>query len=274
MTRKKGLGRGLDALIAQNITDINSDSISEISLSKIVRREGQPRIDFDDEKIEELAQSIKEHGLISPIVVRKKDDKYEIIAGERRFLASKKAGLEKIAAIVKDMDDREIAEVSLIENIQREDLNSYEEALAYKKLMEEYELTQKDLSEKLSKSRSYIANTLRLLKLDERSLKELREGNITSSQARTLLSVDESERDKYLDKFLNKEINIRKLEDQGKNKKDSKKPKRDPFVVDIENQLLEKFSTKVSIKSGRKGGKIEIEYMNSEDLERILEMIL
>lgn len=275
MARKKGLGRGLDALIAQNIIeDGNENSISELSLSEITGRKDQPRTFFDDDKIEELSQSIKEHGLISPIIVRKKDDGYEIIAGERRFLASKRAGLEKIPAIIKEMNEQEIAEVSLIENIQRENLNAYEEAIAYQNLMENYQLTQKDLAEKLSKSRSYIANTVRLLNLDDRSLQELKDGNVTASQARSLLAIDEAERDRYLDKLLKKEINIRKIEEDTKNKGSRKKISRDPFVVDVENQLLEKFSTKVSIKNKKKGGKIEIEYLNNEDLERILELIL
>ena len=181
MVRKKGLGRGLDALIPQNIIETtSSDSIVNIELSKIIRREDQPRTHFEKDKIRELANSIKEYGVISPIIVRKKDEKYEIIAGERRFLASLEAGLSEIPAIVKEMEDSEVAEVSLIENIQREDLNAVEEAVAYKNLMENYNLTQKELADKLSKSRSYIANTLRLLNLDELSLEHLKKGDITS----------------------------------------------------------------------------------------------
>ena len=267
MVRKKGLGRGLDALIPQNIIETtSSDSIVNIELSKIIRREDQPRTHFEKDKIRELANSIKEYGVISPIIVRKKDEKYEIIAGERRFLASLETGLSEIPAIVKEMEDSEVAEVSLIENIQREDLNAVEEAVAYKNLMENYNLTQKELADKLSKSRSYIANTLRLLNLDELSLEHLKKGNITSSQARSLLAIDDMKKRKaLLDKLLSKKTNVREIEKVSK--------ETDPFLLDLQNRFLEKFSTKVRIKPRRKGGSIEIEYLSNEDLERIMEIL-
>ena len=236
MVRKKGLGRGLDALIPQNIIETtSSDSIVNIELSKIIRREDQPRTHFEKDKIRELANSIKEYGVISPIIVRKKEDS-------------------------------EVAEVSLIENIQREDLNAVEEAVAYKNLMENYNLTQKELADKLSKSRSYIANTLRLLNLDELSLEHLKKGDITSSQARSLLAIDDSKKRKaLLDKLLSKKTNVREIEKVSK--------ETDPFLLDLQNRFLEKFSTKVRIKPRRKGGSIEIEYLSNEDLERIMEIL-
>lgn len=267
MVRKKGLGRGLDALIPQNIIDTtSSDSIVNIELSKIVRRKDQPRTHFEKDKINELANSIKEYGVISPIIVRKKDDKYEIIAGERRFLASTQAGLTDIPVIVKEMEDKEVREVSLIENIQREDLNAVEEAEAYKSLMESYELTQKELADKLSKSRSYVANTLRLLNLDDTSLEHLKNKEITSSQARSLLAIDDTKkRRSLLNKLLAKKTNVREIEKVSKSE--------DPFLTDLQNRFVEKFSTKVKIKPMRKGGKIEIEYLSNDDLERIMEVL-
>ncbi len=267
MVKKKGLGRGLDALIPQNIIEsTNSDSIIEIELSKIIRREDQPRTNFEKDKIKELANSIKEYGVISPIIVRKSNEDYEIIAGERRYLASVEAKLDKIPAIVKEMDDKEVAEVSLIENIQRENLNAVEEAIAYKNLIEKYDLTQKELSDKLSKSRSYITNTIRLLTLDEESLEHLKKGDITSSQARSLLSIDDLKKRKLLlNKLLDKKTNVREIERSSKDE--------DPFLEDLQNRFLEKFATKVRIKPKRKGGKIEIEYLSNEDLERIMEIL-
>ena len=210
--KKKGLGRGLSSLLKEEdfITDEN---LLTVELNKLMAREDQPRKNFDDDSLEELATSIKADGVIQPIVVRKVGDKYEIIAGERRFRASKLAGLEKVPIVVKNVSDRKARELALVENIQREDLNPIEEAISLKTLMEEYKLTQQELSDIVGKSRSYIANNLRLLNLSDYIKDYLIRGELSPSQGRTLLSLEtEEERKKYLDKLLVKEVNIRDVE--------------------------------------------------------------
>lgn len=266
MAKKSGLGRGLDSLIGPAP---QRENIREIDIENIVTREDQPRKNFDEDAMEELTDSIKEYGVIQPILCRPKKNKYEIIAGERRFRASKRAGLETIPVIVKNIDEKSLMEISLIENIQRQDLNPIEEALAYEDLREEFGYTQEELAKKLGKSRSYIANILRLLKLDEETKKYLRDGKITSSQARTLLSIDNlDERKKYLHRLLNKKTNIRKIEQRKRPKKE-----KDPYVSDLENRLIEQLGTKVGIKKKRKGGQIIIDFLSNEDLQRILELL-
>lgn len=269
MARKKGLGRGLDALIPQNILEeTDKKDIQILALEKLIPRKNQPRKFFDPETLKELADSIKEHGVLSPLIVRKQGDVYEIIAGERRFQASKIADLSEIPVIVKELSDREVEEISLIENIQREDLNAMEEAVAYRDMMDRYQLTQQELAQKMGKSRTYIANMVRLLHLDDESLAALQDGKITKSQARTLLSLTNlTERKHYLQKLLDRHTNVRQIE------RVAKKKKQDPYMKDVENRLLEKFGTKVQIIHKKKGGKIQIEYLSQEDLERILEIL-
>ena len=202
MTRKS-LGRGLGSLIPEN--NKKNKAIVKIPMEKIRPREDQPRKNFDQKALESLSESIEKYGLLSPIVLRKTGNRYEIIAGERRFRASQILGLSEIEAIIRNVDNKKIDVLSIVENIQREDLSALEEANAYNELIKNYDMTQAEVAKTVSKSRSYIANTLRLLKLDEKSKDELRKGNISSSQARTLLSIkDEKERDKSLDDFKNK----------------------------------------------------------------------
>lgn len=195
--KKKGLGRGLSSLLKEDdfITDEN---LLTVDLDKLKAREDQPRKNFDDDSLEELANSIKADGVIQPIVVRKVGDKYEIIAGERRFRASKLAGLEKVPIIVKNVSDRKARELALVENIQREDLNPIEEAISLKTLMEEYKLTQQELSDIVGKSRSYIANNLRLLNLSDYIKDYLIRGELSPSQGRTLLSLETEEERKNI----------------------------------------------------------------------------
>lgn len=269
--KKKGLGRGLSSLLKEDdfITDEN---LLTVDLDKLKAREDQPRKNFDDDSLEELANSIKADGVIQPIVVRKVGDKYEIIAGERRFRASKLAGLEKVPIIVKNVSDRKARELALVENIQREDLNPIEEALSLKTLMEEYKLTQQELSDIVGKSRSYIANNLRLLNLSDYIKEFLIRGELSPSQGRTLLSLEtEEERKKYLDKLLVKEVNIRDVE---KKAKQIKNKTEDIFIKDICERLTEVLDAKVKIHEKKKGGQIEISYLNEADLQRIIDSLM
>lgn len=269
--KKKGLGRGLSSLLKEDdfITDEN---LLTVDLDKLKAREDQPRKNFDDDSLEELANSIKADGVIQPIVVRKVGDKYEIIAGERRFRASKLAGLEKVPVVVKNVTDRKARELALVENIQREDLNPIEEAISLKTLMEEYKLTQQELSDIVGKSRSYIANNLRLLNLSDYIKDYLIRGELSPSQGRTLLSLEtEEERKKYLDKLLVKEVNIRDVE---KKAKQSKNKNEDIFIKDICERLTEVLDAKVKIHEKKKGGQIEISYLNEADLQRIIDSLM
>lgn len=269
--KKKGLGRGLSSLLKEDdfITDEN---LLTVDLDKLKAREDQPRKNFDDDSLEELANSIKADGVIQPIVVRKVGDKYEIIAGERRFRASKLAGLEKVPIVVKNVSDRKARELALVENIQREDLNPIEEAISLKTLMEEYKLTQQELSDIVGKSRSYIANNLRLLNLSDYIKEYLIRGELSPSQGRTLLSLEtEEERKKYLDKLLIKEVNIRDVE---KKAKQSKNKNEDIFIKDICERLTEVLDAKVKIHEKKKGGQIEISYLNEADLQRIIDSLM
>ena len=269
--KKKGLGRGLSSLLKEEdfITDEN---LLTVDLDKLKAREDQPRKNFDDDSLEELANSIKADGVIQPIVVRKVGDKYEIIAGERRFRASKLPGLEKVPVVVKNVTDRKARELALVENIQREDLNPIEEAISLKTLMEEYKLTQQELSDVVGKSRSYIANNLRLLNLSDYIKEYLIRGELSPSQGRTLLSLEtEEERKKYLDKLLVKEVNIRDVE---KKAKQSKNKTEDIFIKDICERLTEVLDAKVKIHEKKKGGQIEISYLNEADLQRIIDSLM
>lgn len=269
--KKKGLGRGLGSLLREE-DYITEENLLTVDLEKLVAREDQPRKNFDDGSLEELANSIKADGVIQPIVVRKVEDKYEIIAGERRFRASKLAGLEKVPVVVKNVSDRKARELALVENIQREDLNPIEEAISLKTLMEEYKLTQQELSDIIGKSRSYIANNLRLLNLSDYIKEYLIRGDLSPSQGRTLLSLEtEDERKKYLEKLLVKEVNIRDVE---KKAKQSKNKTEDIFIKDICERLTEVLDAKVKIHEKKKGGQIEISYLNEADLQRIIDSLM
>ena len=289
---KGGLGKGLDALFPSNV-DINtlggdvshetSEKIIEMKINDIEPNVNQPRKNFDDEKIDDLAASIAEHGVLQPIIVAKKDDYYQIIAGERRWRASKKAGLKTIPAIVRDYDEKKIREVALIENIQRQDLNAIETAKAIKELMEEHALTQEELAKTLGKSRSAIANTLRILNLDERVQEMVQEGKLTEGHARTLASIESPQKQyKLAMDIINLDLSVRDAEELTKEEKAAtkkKSPKKETsrleiIYKDIENRLKKALETKVSFRPMTKSrGKIIIEYYTSEELERILEIL-
>ncbi|WP_425449832.1 ParB/RepB/Spo0J family partition protein [Dethiothermospora halolimnae] len=281
--KKRGLGKGLSALIPDEVENtIESDkSIINIDISKIKPNKEQPRRDFDRDSLYELSNSIKKHGLIQPIIVKKAGNGYEIIAGERRWRAAKDIKLKEIPCIIKEIDEIEASEIALIENIQREDLNPIEEGLAYKKLMDKYNLTQEKVSEAVGKSRSYIANITRLLKLDKRIIELISSSKISSGHGRTLLALEDKDMQYEVAKrIIENSLNVRDTERLVKNmgsKKKKKKQKKDntqdPVIRDLEESLRKVLGTKVQIVNGRKKGKIEIEYYSDDDLQRILDLL-
>lgn len=279
MAKKTGLGKGLDALFANNIEDDeikDNEVIEKLKITEVEPNRNQPRKNFDEEALEELSESIKRYGVIQPIIVVKKDDYYEIVAGERRWRASKKAGLKEIPAIVRKGNERENKEIALIENVQREDLNAYEKALGIKELMDEYGLTQQEVSEILGKSRSSIANTVRILNLDERVLEFVKQGKLAEGHARTLLAIEDNDKQYAMAvKMIEKGATVRDFEKNVNYKKKVKKKneKYDAIFQDIENSFQGFFGTKVKLEPGKRKGKIVIEYANNEDLERILDLI-
>ncbi|WP_105301454.1 ParB/RepB/Spo0J family partition protein [Anaerococcus marasmi] len=271
MTGRKTLGRGLSALIPEVEEDITS--IEKIDIDLIEARRDQPRKNF--ENIEELAESIKEYGLLNPIVLSKNNGKYEIIAGERRYRASIKAGLKKIDAIVRNFDQKDIDILSLVENIQREDLSALEEAEAYKKLIDDFSMTQEEIAKSMGKSRSYIANSVRLLKLNKDETEALADRKISASQARTLLSIkDQDERKKALDGFINKKLNVRdaeKIKNKGKRKEkaDGLSDIDKILLEDYEEKFMEKVGSKVKIDKTGKTYKLIIDCFTVDDIENI-----
>lgn len=288
-TPKRGLGKGLSALISDKpmVEDLLGDNleskentIKNIPLSDIIPRDDQPRKQFSSDSLKELSKSIEVHGVIQPIIVRKIDDKYEIVAGERRYRASLIAGLKEIACIVKDMDVENASKLALIENIQREDLNPIEEALAYRHLVQEYNLKQEEIGLSLGKSRTYITNTMRLLNLEEKIIEYISDGKLSSGHGKVLLGVKEpSEQIKLADKIIHFNLNVRDTETEVKKKKATKKTKpassnKDPYILDLEDNLMRALGTKVNLNIGDKKGKIEIEYYGEEDLERIYDILI
>ena len=239
----------------------------------------QPRKSFDDVKIAELAQSIKEHGIIQPIILNKKDDYYTIVAGERRWRASKLLGLKEVPAIVMDLSDKDILEISLIENIQRQDLNPIEEALAYQKLLSDFNLTQEELSKRVGKSRVAISNTIRLTALCDTVKQYLIDEVITEGHGRALLAIEDPKlQSEIAQKVIDEKLSVRELERLIKSFKSDKKTREktreiNPYYKDVTERLQNYFGTKVNISNKNNKGKIEIEYYSDEDLQRILEII-
>ncbi len=277
--KKTGLGKGLDALFgsAPIIEEAPLDVlVQHVKITEIEPNRNQARKKFDEESIEELANSIKEYGVIQPIVVTKRDNFYQIIAGERRWRASKKAGLEEIPVIIRDNNEQKNKEISLIENIQREDLNPIEKARGIKLLMEEYHLTQQKVADKLGKSRSAIANTVRILNLDERVINLALEGKLTEGHCKSLMAIEDPEKQYQMALYIIESgDSVREAEKKVKQKKvgHKKKNKYLPIYRDIENTFQGFFGTKVTLDAGEKKGKIIIQYNSNEDLERILDLI-
>lgn len=295
MGRKSGLGKGLDILIPQGVLheDAHAEKKENVSretsdftvkISMVEPNREQPRKVFEEDALAELAESIKQHGVIQPIVVVKKENHYEIVTGERRWRAAKLAGLKTVPVVVKNLTEQEIMEISLIENIQREDLNPIEEAMAYQKLMKEFHLTQDELSQKVSKSRAAIANTVRLLKLDESVQEMLVQRQITSGHARALLGMENlDEQYDLAARIVEEGLSVRETEElvrlmndppQQEEKQVPVEDRQTQLVYqDYENRLKKLMGTKVSIKKKKNDkGKIEIEYYSLEELERLLEL--
>ncbi|QWR10924.1 ParB/RepB/Spo0J family partition protein [Clostridioides difficile] len=280
--RSNRLGRGLSALIPEIKGETPEKEIVNIDIDKIYPNEVQPRKQFDEEKIKVLADSIKNYGVLQPIVVKMdENNKYMIIAGERRFRASKLANKNQIPAIIKDIDMKDIMEIALIENLQREDLNSIEEALAYKSLIEHYNVTQEEISEAVGKSRPHITNTLRLLNLGQDVIEMIDSGRITAGHGKALLRIADKDLQLQIAKKIEEEeLSVREVENIAKKISENKqeapkksKPK-DVFILDVEDKLRNIFGTKVNISKGKKKGKIEIEYYNDDDLNSIVSMLL
>ena len=284
MTNKKtGLGKGLDALFGTPVVNEEiqeGEIVQNIKLIDIEPNELQARKVFNEDTLDELSESIKRYGVIQPIIVTKKDDYYQIVAGERRWRASKKAGLSEIPAIVRDNDERRNREISLIENIQREDLNPIDKARGYKVLMDEYNLTEENIADILGKGTSSIMNSLRLLKLDERVIKMTEEGKLTEGHDKILLAITDKEKQyKVALKMVENGDTIREADKRVKtelkriNKQDEKYEKYAAIYKDIEDTFQGFFGTKVKLDAGPKRGKIIIQYTSNDDLERILDLI-
>lgn len=275
---KKGLGKGLDALFAEE----EKQGVTEVKITEVMPNKDQPRKAFDEEKLQALADSIAEHGLIQPIIVTQKNEGYIIVAGERRWRAAKIAGIKKIPVIVRDYTELAVREIALIENLQREDLNPIEEAMGYRALMDEYNLTQEEISVRLGKSRSAIANSVRLLTLDETTRQKLIQGEISEGHARCALSVPAGVvREFFINRIIEDGLNVRQAELLAKDLANPPAPKTktkesSAYQIELErisNSLAQYLGTKVKLSGNRKKGKIEIEYYGNADLERLLELI-
>ncbi|NKI20309.1 ParB/RepB/Spo0J family partition protein [Paenibacillus dendritiformis] len=276
----KRLGRGLDALIP-SLSVNDDDKVTEVSLQQLRPNPYQPRKNFDEQSIQELAESIKQHGVIQPIIVRSVVKGYEIIAGERRYRASQLLGLPTIPAVIRSFSDQQVMEIALIENLQRENLNAIELALAYQGLMDQFSLTQEELSVKVGKSRSHIANFLRLLQLPEEVKEYVSRGTLSMGHARAIVGVKDTTKVKQLAKStIDQGWSVRQLEEAiqqlHQKNKPADKPKavrHDPYLHEVEESLREQFRTTVRIKQNKDKGKIEIAYFSKQDLERLLEML-
>lgn len=281
--KRRSLGRGLDSLIPKNL-ETESREYQMVSTDLLKPNPSQPRKQFEQSTLEELAESIKENGVIQPLIVRKENGGFEIVAGERRWRAAKIAKLEKLPVIIRTATDQDVAELTLIENIQREDLNPIEEAEAYEKLAERFGLTHEEIAKKTGKNRSVITNQMRLLKLSENTKKALVSGAITVGHARALLAASSpGQMDSLLGEVLKKDLTVRRTEALVKKKNASAQPppeftsgvvEEDIFTKELTEELSGKFSTKVRISRNKTKGKIEIEYYSPEELERIVGILL
>ena len=278
--KRSGLGRGIDAIFSDFETDeINSENVVDINLNDIRPNPYQPRKEFSQDALNELAQSIKENGVFQPIVVRKSVNGYQIVVGERRFRASKIAQRPTIPAIIRNLDESQMMEIGVLENLQREDLNPIEEAQAYQTLIEKLHLTQEQISEKLGKSRPYIANYLRLLSLPNKTKQLLMESKLTMAQARTLLTLKDPRKiDQVAQKVVDQGLTVRQLEKMVSRPQTtttvSNKKKKSPFIQETEEQLIEKLGTSVHVIGYKDGkGKIQIDFSSTQDLNRILNLL-
>ena len=281
--KRRSLGRGLDSLIPKNL-ETESAGYQMVSTDLLKPNASQPRKHFEQSALEELAESIRENGVIQPLIVRKENGVFEIVAGERRWRAAKIAKLEKLPVVIRTATDQDVAELTLIENIQREDLNPIEEAEAYEKLAERFGLTHDEIAKKTGKNRSVVTNQLRLLRLSQKAKEALVSGAITVGHARALLAASSpQEMDSLLGEVVKKDLTVRATEALVKKRNrstqlppelSSDKVEEDIFTKDLTEQIAGRFSTKVKISSNKKRGKIEIEYYSPEELERIVGILL
>lgn len=279
---KKGLGKGLQALIPEAASG-DREALVEVEIARIYPNPKQPRRSFDEEKLLELAASIKEHGVVQPVLLRRRGEDFELVAGERRWRASQKAGLDIIPALIKDFSEAQMMEIALIENLQREDLNPVEEALAYRTLINEFGLTQEQLAQRLGKSRPQISNTLRLLALSEEVQDELAAGRLSMGHAKVLLGVEDRQaQERLARRIVADALSVREVEQLVKNLGSGrprplpkrKSPGADPELSEVEERLRQALGTPVKIVPGRPKGRIEVNYYGIEDLDRIVGAIL
>ena len=287
----RGLGKGLDLLIPNTVGETKKEKEKSktkedagqvvVKITQVEPNREQPRKNFDEDSLQELADSIKQFGLLQPILVQDKEDHYEIIAGERRWRAAKLAGLKEVPVIIRKYSKQEIVEISLIENIQREDLNPIEEAQAYKRLLNEFHLKQDEVAERVSKSRTAVTNSMRLLKLCDEVQQMLIDDMLSTGHARALLAVEDPEEQYALaQRIFDEKLSVREVEKLVKDRKKPEKPKKEEdetlkaIYSDIGEKLKQRLSTKVTVSAkGNGAGKIEIEFYNHDDLDRLLEMI-
>lgn len=289
--KKARIGKGLDALIPSGgvaktaekpVKDTDKDGVVNVKISKVEPNREQPRKNFDEDALQELAESIKQFGVLQPILVQERDDYYEIIAGERRWRAANIAGLKEVPVIIRNLTEQEIVEIALIENIQREDLNPIEEAQAYKRLLTEFNLKQDEVAERVSKSRTAVTNSMRLLKLSDEVQQMVIDEMITTGHARALLAIEDPEQQYILaQKVFDEKLSVRDIEKLVKNlgktkvQKKSKEKQLSAIYQEIEETLKGKLSTKVSIVAKENGaGKIEVEFFSHEELDRLIELMM
>ena len=291
--KKSGLGKGLDSLITDKVkkttvkTTENRENVEDavkIDINKVEPNRDQPRKKFDEDALVELAESIKQFGILQPLIVQQREDYYEIIAGERRWRAAKIAGLKEVPVLIKNLTEQEIMEISLIENIQREDLNPIEEALAYKRLLEEFHLKQDEVAERVSKSRTAVTNAIRLLKLNDKVQQMVIDEMLSTGHARALLGIEDQEKQYNLaQRIFDEKLSVRdteklvkNIQNEKKNTSESKKldPKLEAIYKDLEEQMKVILGTKVAINhKDEKRGKLEIEYYSQDELDRIIDLL-
>ncbi|MGN7940922.1 MULTISPECIES: ParB/RepB/Spo0J family partition protein [Bacillaceae] len=278
----RGLGKGLNVGkgLQAFFPETEEEKVEELKIKDIRPNPYQPRKTFDEDTIEELKQSILQHGILQPIVVRKSIKGYEIVVGERRFRAAKEANLTSVPAVVRELSEKQMMELALLENLQREDLTPIEEAQAYQMLMEQLNVTQEALAKRLGKSRPHIANHVRLLTLPKQIQTLISEGKLSMGHGRTLLGLKHKEKlNPLVEKIIREQLNVRQVElivqqlNENVTRETKKKPEKDIFIKERETYLREYFGTSVTIKKQKKKGKIEIEFFSQDDLERILELL-
>lgn len=278
--KKKGLGKGLEALFEDNTSAIEGGGAETVKISEITPNKEQPRKDFDQAALEQLADSIREHGVIQPLILRPvSTGGYQIVAGERRYRASRMAGLTEVPAVIRELSDIETMEIALIENLQREDLNPIEEALGYRELMDEYHLTQDEVAKRVGKSRPVIANALRLLNLPDEAIDEVRAGHVSAGHARALLAMDAEDAIlAILKRILHEGLSVREVEKLTAKAKEetprSRKSSRNSMYDEVEIALMGELGRKVTVVPGRKKGTLSIEFYGLEDLQQLAQKVL